>query len=77
MHVSRITYPAGISSTQKMTSNHNQFENSEQFLIGNEVALTNFIGIKDVLEQPLSDEEIQQIGSLEDIIKRMKDKGIK
>lgn len=31
LQISRLNYPAGISRTQKMTSNHNQFQNAEQF----------------------------------------------
>lgn len=77
LHISRVTYPAQISKTQKITSNHNQYLNAEQFIIGSNNALTDFVQIKETVEAPLTQEEIAKIGSLEDIMRIMNDKGIK
>lgn len=59
--------------TKKMTSNTEQFENSERFILGEKSSLLGYLKTKELTEKPLSAEELKGLTSFADIIKKAKD----
>ncbi|PVY39489.1 DUF4238 domain-containing protein [Pontibacter virosus] len=62
--------------TEKLTSNYQQFCNSERFILGSENALLGYLATKEVSEKPLSAEEASGINSHESYLKKLKDLGL-
>ena len=75
-YISRVPYSGGICSTQKLTSNHNQFLNSERFLIGTDNALRDYLRTKEATEKSLTADELKGLKSYDDILKKAKDFGL-
>jgi hypothetical protein len=62
--------------TEKLTSNYEQFRNSERFILGSDSSLNGYLATKEISEKPLTKEENLQYKSFGDLIKKGKDLGL-
>lgn len=61
--------------TEKLTSNYEQFRNSERFLLGSDSSLKGYLATKEISERPLTEEENLKMKSFGDLIQKGKDLG--
>lgn len=59
--------------TEKLTSNYEQFRNSERFLLGSDSSLKGYLATKEISERPLTEEENLKMKSFGDLIQKGKD----
>ncbi len=62
--------------TEKLTSNYEQFRNSERFLLGSDSSLKGYLATKEISERPLTEEENLKMKSFGDLIQKGKDLGL-
>ena len=62
--------------TEKLTSNYEQFRNSERFLLGSNSSLKGYLATKEISERPLTEEENLKMKSFGDLIQKGKDLGL-
>jgi hypothetical protein len=62
--------------TEKLTSNYEQFRNTERFLLGSESSLKGYLATKEISERPLTEEENLKMKSFGDLIQKDKDLGL-
>ncbi len=62
--------------TEKLTSNYEQFRNSERFILGTDISLKGYLATKEISERPLTEEENIKMKSFGDLIQKGKDLGL-
>ncbi|NLR83051.1 DUF4238 domain-containing protein [Chitinophaga eiseniae] len=62
--------------TEKLISNAEQFQKADRFILGDEQSLMGYLQTKDLAERPLSEEEIKNMTSFDDYIKKGKELGL-
>jgi len=62
--------------TEKLTSNYEQFRNSERFILGSDSSLKGYLTTKEISERPLTEEENLKMKSFGDLIQKGKDLGL-
>lgn len=62
--------------TEKLTSNFQQFENSERFMLGSDSSLKGYLATKEISERPISEEENLKMRSFGDLIQKGKELGL-
>jgi len=65
-----------MSFTEKLTSNYEQFKNSERFILGTNSAIKSYLRTKKASESSLSPEENMKLKSYDDLIQKCKDLGL-
>ncbi len=65
-----------MCSIEKLTSNFEQFQNAERFLLGSNSSLKGYLKTKEASEKPLSDEENSKIKSFSDLLQNGRDLGL-
>lgn len=68
--LTRTNVSGSMCFTEQITSNYDQFENSERFILGTESSLKGFIATKEISERPLTAEESLKMESLRDTIQK-------
>jgi hypothetical protein len=67
----------GLScQTEKLISNAEQFQKADRFILGDDNSLKGYLKTKELAERPLSEEELKNMTSFEDYIRKAKDLGI-
>jgi hypothetical protein len=76
----RNAYSGRMGFPEKITSNYQQWQNSERFILGTNSGLKSYLSTKTETERPLSEDELKKFEPqqkvLSEMIKKMRDKGL-
>jgi hypothetical protein len=76
----RLLVRRNVSGTmcfiEKLTSNYEQFRNSERFILGSDSSLKGYLATKEISERPLTEEEKLKMKSFVDLMQKGKDIGL-
>jgi hypothetical protein len=67
--IARNNQAGSFCYSEALTSNYEQFRNSERFILGDESSLKIYLATKEIAERPLTNEQNEAMKTMNDIIK--------